>query len=192
MRERRDDLRRGLNRRAFLQRAAVGAGGLLLAGCQPQTPPAAARPPQPPGAGGSQPAPAAGAGAGQPGWQEAWDALVAAAKQEGALVLHGPPSAETRQQVPAAFTQRFGIPVEYIALRSSELAPRMVAEKQAGLVTIDAMITGFNSWADVLYPAGLVADLKSTSRCGSPSRRCSWTPSSRRLCACSMPRRPWW
>jgi ABC-type Fe3+ transport system substrate-binding protein len=153
MREKRAYPRRAMNRRAFLQRAAVGAGGLLLAACQSQPPTAA------PAA--SSAAPAAGAGAGQPGWQEAWDALVAGARREGVLVLHGPPSAEARQQVPAAFTQRFGIPVEYIALRSSELAPRMVAEKQAGLVTIDAMITGFNSWADVLYPAGLVADLKS-------------------------------
>jgi iron(III) transport system substrate-binding protein len=142
-----------MNRRAFLQGAAVGAGGLLLAACQSRPPAAAPAP--------SSAAPATGAGASQPGWQQAWDALVAGAQREGALVLHGPPNAEARQQVPAAFTQRFGIPVEYIGLRSSELAPKMVAEKQAGLVTIDAMLTGFNSWADVLYPAGLVADLKS-------------------------------
>src|SRR5205085_10202526 len=126
MRETRDAPPRALNRRAFLQRAPVGAGGLLLAACQPQTPPAAAPAP-------SSAAPSAGAGAGQPGWQQAWDALVAGAKREGVLILHGPPSAETRQQVPAAFTQRFGIPVEYNGLRSSELAPKMVAEKQAGL-----------------------------------------------------------
>jgi iron(III) transport system substrate-binding protein len=154
MREKPDYSRHAMNRRAFLQRAAVGAGGLLLAACQPQTPPAAA-----PAAVSA--APSMGAEAGHPAWQAAWDALVAGAKREGVLILHGPPTPETRQQVPAAFTQRFGIPVEYIALRSSELAPKMVAEKQAGLVTIDAMITGFNSWADVLYPAGLVADLKS-------------------------------
>ena len=153
MGENRDYPRRAMNRRAFLQRAALGAGGVLLAACQSQAP-AAAPPP-------SSAAPSAGAGAGPPGWQQSWDALVAGAQREGALILHGPPSADVRQQVPAAFTQRFGIPVEYIGLRSSELAPRMVAEKQAGLVTIAAMITGFNSWADVLYPAGLVADLKS-------------------------------
>ncbi len=150
MREKRDVPPRVMNRRAFLQRAAVAAGGLLLAACQPQTPPAAAPAPS-----------AAGAGAGPPGWQAAWDALVAGAKQEGTLILHGPPVPETRQQVPAAFTQRFSIPVEYIGARTSELAPRLVAEKQAGLVTIDAMVTGINSFGDVLYPAGLVADLKS-------------------------------
>src|SRR5437764_9043869 len=106
--KKRDHPLRGMNRRAFLQRAATGAGGLLLAACQSQTPAAA------PAA--SSAAPSAGAGAGQPGWQQAWDALVAGAKQEGVLILHGPPSAEARQQVPAAFTQRFGIPVEYIGL----------------------------------------------------------------------------
>jgi len=121
MREKRDYTRRAMNRRVFLQRVAVGAGGLFLAACQSQTPAAA------PAA--SSAAPSAGAGAGGPGWQQAWDALVAGAKREGVLILHGPPSAETRQQVPAAFTQRFGIPVEYNGLRSSELAHNLVAEK---------------------------------------------------------------
>src|SRR6187399_719518 len=126
MHETRGDRWHAMNRRTFLQRAAVGAGGLLLAGCQAQTPSAAAPAARAPAAPST--APAANAGSGQPGWQQAWDALVAGAKQEGVLILHGPPNADARQQVPAAFTQRFGISVEYVGVRSSELAPRMVAE----------------------------------------------------------------
>lgn len=36
-------------------------------------------------------------------------------------MLHGPPTPDTRQMVPEAFTRRFGIPVEYNALRSAGL-----------------------------------------------------------------------
>jgi iron(III) transport system substrate-binding protein len=139
-----------LNRRAFLGTLAAGSAG-LLAGCQ-----APARP-------ASAPAPtsAAAGAAGAADWQTRWDALVAAAKQEGQLVLHGPPTPETRQQVPEAFTRRFGIPVEYNALRSNEIAAKMVTEKAAGLSTIDAMLTGVTSYADILYPNGMLADLRS-------------------------------
>jgi len=139
-----------VSRRTFLRTIALGAGATALTACQPQTPTAAPQAVPPPAA-----PPAA-----QPGWQQAWDALVEAARREGQLVLHAPPTAETRQRLPAAFKDRFGITVEYVAVRSSELAPKIVAEKQAGLVSIDVAITGMSSWVDVLYPAGLVADMK--------------------------------
>src|SRR3954451_13487636 len=144
-----------LDRRSFLRALAVSGAGLLAA-CEA---PAAA--PQRPAAApaGSTAAPAGAASAGDAEAQ--WQALIAAAKQEGQLSLHGPPTPETRQQVPEAFTQRFGIPVEYNALRSSEIAAKMVTEKQAGFITIDAMMTGLTSYADILYPNGMLANLRS-------------------------------
>jgi iron(III) transport system substrate-binding protein len=142
---------------------ALGSAGFLAA-CQssPAPRPSSAPAPAPAAGGAPASAPAAAPAAAPAGgeWQAKWDALVAAAKQEGQLILHGPPNPDTRQMVPEAFTRRFGIPVEYNALRTSELTNKMVAEKQAGLVTIDAMITGFSSYADILYPAGLLADLR--------------------------------
>lgn len=140
-------------RRAFLRALALGGAGLLAA-CQ--------APPRPTPAGGPAPAVETASGAaGTADFQARWDALVAAAQQEGLLVVHGPPTPETRQMVPAAFTRRFGIPVEYNAVRTSELAAKMVTEKQAGLITIDVMLTGLSSYADILYPNGLLADLRS-------------------------------
>jgi ABC-type Fe3+ transport system substrate-binding protein len=138
-----------------LRLAAVAAGGALLAACQ--TPAAAPT--------GTGPAPTAAksaptAGAANSNAEQQWAALVAAAQQEGRLSLHGPPTPETRQQVAAAFEKRFGIPVEYNALRTSELGSKMISEQQAGIVSIDAMLSGLGTFADVLYPAGLVADLK--------------------------------
>src|SRR5262245_13261716 len=89
-----------LDRRTFLRATLVGAGGIIAGACQA---PAAAPRGAPPAPSPTEPS----------GWQQRWDTLVAAARQEGSLVLHGPPTPETRQQLPAAFQQRFGIPVEY-------------------------------------------------------------------------------
>src|SRR5437660_736096 len=105
-----------LARRAFLRAAALSAGATALVACQPAAPAA----------------PAVPAATGQVDWQAAWDALVAAAQREGRLVLHGPPAPETRQQLPAAFQQRFGITVGYVNLRTSELVPKMAGGEQAG------------------------------------------------------------
>jgi iron(III) transport system substrate-binding protein len=142
-----------LNRRAFLRTLAASGAGLLAA-CQA---PSAARPASAPEAAG---APGAAGSAAASDWETRWNALLAAARQEGQLVIHGPPTPETRQTVPEAFTRRFGIPVEYNAVRTSEVAAKMVTEKQAGLITIDAMLTGLSSYADILYPNGLLADLR--------------------------------
>ncbi|HLH22299.1 MAG TPA: substrate-binding domain-containing protein [Chloroflexota bacterium] len=151
MSEPRPSRRSLLGRRAFLRTLALGSAGLLAA-CQASP----AAPSSDSAAAGS----AAAAGLDAGAQQTQWDALVAAARQEGQLSLHGPPTPDTRQMVPEAFTRRFGIPVEYNALRSNEIAVKMVTEKQAGLITIDAMLTGLTSYADILYPNGLLADLR--------------------------------
>jgi iron(III) transport system substrate-binding protein len=143
-----------LPRRGFLHALVAGGAGLLAA-CQA---PAAPRPAPAPSPAAAVAPPATPGGASD--WEPRWQALIAAAQQEGQLVIHGPPTPETRQQVPEAFSRRFGIPVEYVALRTSEIATKMVTEKQAGLVTIDAMLTGLSSYADILYPNGLLADLR--------------------------------
>src|SRR5712692_5579613 len=118
-----------LSRRAFL--GAMGLGGVvLLEACQPA-------PATQPGSGPAASSPGGGTASPAGGWEARWNALVAAAKQDGELILHGPPNPETRQKVPEAFTRRFGIPVHYSATRASELAPRLIAEKQSGLATVD-------------------------------------------------------
>src|SRR5438105_1802697 len=91
-----EDGRSQLDRRAFL-RALAASGAGLLAACQA---PAASRPAGAPlPASGAAAPPAAGAGA-PADWEAQWNALVAAAKREGQLVIHGPPTPDTRQQVP--------------------------------------------------------------------------------------------
>jgi iron(III) transport system substrate-binding protein len=145
-----------VSRRALLRTAALGGGAALLLRCQPGTPPSG------PGGAPSGGAPPTGAGAagggGTPGsgaatgWEARWNALVDAAKSEGTLVMSGPPTPAVRTAVPAAFKQRFGIEVEYVGGRTTELVPRLKAERLAGQYTLDAMIAGAQSLYTDIYP----------------------------------------
>src|SRR5581483_5718978 len=132
-------LRRRVARRALLRAGVAAAGSaaaLGILGCGPGKGEA------PTASSAAAPAPVAPAA---PAANPAWDALVAAAKAEGRLVISGSPSAETRRAVPQAFRDRFGIEVEYLAGASSDLAARLQSERAAGQYTIDGCIAGANT-----------------------------------------------
>src|SRR5579859_2087615 len=122
---------------------AIGVG--LLVACAPGTPTAAPT---------SAPAPTSSA-------NSAWDRLVAAAQQEGKVVVSGPPAPDARTKLPDAFKQRFNIDVDYLAGNSSQLASRLESERAAGQYTIDVSLGGPdtvygtflpNKWLDPLKP----------------------------------------
>jgi iron(III) transport system substrate-binding protein len=102
------------------------AAGVLLAAC-----------------GGSPAAPAAAPSGGS----AEWDALLAAAKKEGRVVVKGPPTAAVRTDMTAAFKQRFGIEMEYSGGASGEAVIQVAAERAAGQYTTDAVLSG----ADTMY-----------------------------------------
>jgi iron(III) transport system substrate-binding protein len=91
---------------------------------------------------------------------KSWDELVAAAKQEGKVVVGGPPTRSFREQVPKAFKARYGITVDYIGGRGSETAARTRAEHQAGAMTMDVMISGIQTMATIFYREKMLAPLK--------------------------------
>jgi ABC-type Fe3+ transport system substrate-binding protein len=106
-------------------------------------------PAQPPAA--SQPAATGAASAGaqpvqQGGAGSEWDQLVAAAKEEGELVLVGPSSQEARDALNNTFAKEFGIRVNYIASEGPEYIAKLKAERPAGRFTVDAVINGAPSW----------------------------------------------
>jgi iron(III) transport system substrate-binding protein len=144
------------DRRAFLRALAAGSVAALAACQQPtaNTSGGAAAP-----AGAAPPSSAGGAATGGD-WEARWNALVEGARREGGVVVSGPPTPETRVKVPEAFTRRFGVAVEYNSVRSSDLAARLITEKQAGATSVDVSLNGLGTIADDLYPAGLLADLR--------------------------------
>jgi iron(III) transport system substrate-binding protein len=79
----------------------------------------------------------------------------AAAKQEGEVVLFGPPSAETRAELPRAFERRYGIQLQYTAGRIGDMATRLVAERGAGVYSTDVAVGGAQTQATVMRAAGM-------------------------------------
>src|SRR5215210_4580937 len=122
---------------------------LATAACAPSAPERAAE---------RAPAGAPGAGASGADWEQEWTALLAAARQEGTIVVLGPPTPELRRRLPEAFQKRFGIPMEYTGQASGDFGTRLLTERLAGIYSADAIISGSNSMYEVLAARGQVAN----------------------------------
>jgi iron(III) transport system substrate-binding protein len=86
--------------------------------------------------------------------------LVQAAKDEGSVVMSGPPDPNVREQLPAAFEDRYGVQLDYIGGRGSEIAAKLQAERQAGIYSQDVFVGGAETMANVYYKSGWLASLK--------------------------------
>ncbi|MDB5944823.1 MAG: hypothetical protein JWQ13_4389 [Ramlibacter sp.] len=95
-----------------------------------------------------------------PGSNKAWEDTLAAARKEGKVVVTGPPDAQVRKMLPEAFKARYGITMEYLAGRSSEVAAKLRAERGAKIHTIDAMVGGAQSMATILYREKMIDPIK--------------------------------
>jgi len=182
------DLGAALGRRQLLQRGLVlGAGlaGVALGGCggsAAQPSPTAASPsgsgasakpassavsaPASPSGASAKPAasaasvPASGAASGSPAVATSWDSMVAAAKSEGQVVVAGPPDTDTRNKLPAAFKQAFGIELQYLGQNSSQVATRMASERASNQYTLDVMLAGADTVYETLVAKGWLDPLK--------------------------------
>jgi ABC-type Fe3+ transport system substrate-binding protein len=125
---------------------------LLLVVCGPAAPASA---PKPAPTGGAAPASAPPGGASDD-WEQQWNALIAAAKQEGKVIVLGPPTPELRRRLPEAFQQRFGIVVEYTGQVSGEYAARLASERTAGIYSADVVISGSGSMYETLAGRGQI------------------------------------
>jgi hypothetical protein len=66
-----------------------------------------------------------------------WERVVGAAK-EGKVVIGAPPGSDFRNEVQATLKKRFDLDSEFIQAPGPSLMSKIVAEKQAGLVSVDA------------------------------------------------------
>jgi iron(III) transport system substrate-binding protein len=126
---------------------------VLLTTCAPAAPTPA---PKPAPGGGAAPASGPTTDASDGGWEQQWNAVQAAARQEGTVVVLGPPTQELRRRLPEAFQQRFGIPVEYTGQASGDFSARLASERSAGIYSADVVISGSNSMYEVLAGRGQI------------------------------------
>lgn len=98
-----------------------------------------------------------------PTFAQQWAELVTAAKQEGDIVVAPPPSwQETKghRQLLEAFQKQFGIKVTSGRGSGRSQAQRLLAERRAGLYSVDIVVGGAATFTRVLLPAGAFDPIK--------------------------------
>lgn len=89
-----------------------------------------------------------------------WDALAAAARREGTVVVLGPAHPEVRRVLPAAFKKRFGIDMEYLGGPAGIAASRLHSERSAGIYSADVTLAAIQTLATVYYPDKMLDPIK--------------------------------
>ena len=101
----------------------VACGLVACAPAAPAAAPAAANPP----------ATSAAAGAAErANWQTEWERTLASARQEGTVVVAGPPGQVYRDALMEFQKAYPGIAVEYSGLSGRDFAPKLIAEREGG------------------------------------------------------------
>src|SRR4030095_1125292 len=85
------------------------------------------------------------------GSDKEWQEILNAAKQEGKVVVAGSPDPVMRNEIIPKFTARTGIPIEFIAGRSSQIVSRVETERSAGIYSVDVFLAGPDTTATELY-----------------------------------------
>jgi iron(III) transport system substrate-binding protein len=125
---------------------------LLLVACAPAAP-----------AGGAAPAQSQTNAAAPvvPAWQVEWERTVAAARQEGTVVVYGPSGDRIRRAAIDGFTKAFpGISLEWSSGRGTEMASKIDAERRAGVYAVDVFIGGTTTANGQLKPMGAIEPLR--------------------------------
>jgi len=99
--------------------------------------------------------PGAWASSSRADWEVKWDETVAAAKKEGKLVIYSGINPEAAQALKGAFSQKYGIQLDFMLGRGAELAAKYKTEQTAGL-----NIPGAFNLAPSLKPQGFFAPLE--------------------------------
>ncbi|MDP2719811.1 MAG: extracellular solute-binding protein, partial [Dehalococcoidia bacterium] len=74
-----------------------------------------------------------------------WDGIVAEAKKEGMVVLYSTAAADVRTDLAEAFKSKYGINMDFVTGRGSELSARLEKEYSAGVHIVDIINSGGGS-----------------------------------------------
>jgi len=88
---------------------------------------------------------------GDQAWQQKWNSALAQAKTEGKVVVLGPPGDRIRDAITQNFAKAFpDVSLEFSGARGGELATKIKAERDAGIYSVDVLISG-TSTADAYF-----------------------------------------
>lgn len=92
--------------------------------------------------------------------EKEWNAVVEAAKKEGKVVVAGSPDPVMRNEIIPKFKERYGVAVEFLAGRSSEISARVKTERASGIYSVDVYLAGPDTTATTLYAEKMIDPLK--------------------------------
>lgn len=93
--------------------------------------------------------------------QERWEDVLAAAKREGQVLVHGGPGASYEQALTQGFRKKYpDIKVTFVGLSGRDAIPKIVRERQAGEYHWDVYVGGTPSILQGLKPIGAFVSLK--------------------------------
>jgi iron(III) transport system substrate-binding protein len=93
-------------------------------------------------------------GGADPAADAEWSRVLAAAKQEGKVVVAGARGEDVTKVLTEGFEDRYGITVEYLGTGGPELPPRVEKERSAGLYVWDVFVAGTTTLVHGLKPIG--------------------------------------
>jgi iron(III) transport system substrate-binding protein len=92
--------------------------------------------------------------------EKEWNTIIEGAKKEGKVVVAGSPDPVMRNEIIPKFRERYGIPIEFIAGRSSEISARIKTERGSGIYSVDVYLSGPDTTATTLYGEKMIDPLK--------------------------------
>lgn len=93
-------------------------------------------------------------------WEGEWDKVLVGARREGKVVIYTTLGGETTPILRKAFTDKYGIAVEYIGGTGGEMAQKILTERKAGLYLVDLWQGGNTTLINSLKPAGVLDTLE--------------------------------
>jgi iron(III) transport system substrate-binding protein len=94
------------------------------------------------------------------GSDKEWNALIEAAKKDGKVVVAGSPDPVMRNEIIPKFKERYGIGIEFLAGRSSEITARVKTERGSGIYSVDVYLAGPDTTATTLYADKMIDPLR--------------------------------
>ncbi len=94
-------------------------------------------------------------------WQAEYDKVLAAARQEGKVVVSGPPGEIVRQLFASAWAKAYpDITLQYTGARGTQILSKVVRERESGLYNWDVVLASTDPTVFTLIPIHALAPLR--------------------------------
>lgn len=92
-------------------------------------------------------------------WEQKWENLIKAARKEGKISIYSGLESDSVSAIRKNFGEKYGIELQVVTGKSSELDPKIFAERQNGLYIPDVYVEGPTSPILVYKPRGILEPL---------------------------------